>query len=126
MTEEEARAEARDQVEDGDFVSAIMERIGSSASVNAVFGEAVEREGVTVIPVARVRWGGGGGGGGEGADEGYGGGGGASAAPHGYIELKGGEARYRRVRPPRRALLLALVVALAGLAVVALLKQLEQ
>jgi uncharacterized spore protein YtfJ len=125
MTEEEARAEARARVEDGDFVSAILERIGSGAGVKAVFGEAVEGEGVTVIPVARVRWGGGGGGGGEGADEGFGGGGGAMAAPHGFIELSGGEARYRRVRSPARVPLLALCVALAGVAVAVLLKRLE-
>lgn len=123
MTEEEARAEAREDVEESDFVAAIMERIGSSAGVTAVFGEPVESEGVTVIPVARVRWGGGGGGGGEGADEGYGGGGGAMAAPHGFIELRGGEARYRRVRSPVRTLLLLLGVAALGAAVAAAIKQ---
>lgn len=126
MTEEEARAEARGQVEEGDFVTTLMERIGASAGVTAVFGEAVERDGVTVIPVARVRWGGGGGGGAEGADEGFGAGGGAMAAPHGFIELSGGEARYRRVRSPLRLLLLLIVAALAGAAVGTLLKQLER
>jgi uncharacterized spore protein YtfJ len=126
MTEEDARAEAREQVEKGDFVSAIAERIGSSAGVKAVFGEPVESEGVTVIPVAKVRWGAGGGGGGEGADEGFGGGGGAAAAPHGFIELRGGEARYRRVRRPMRTLLLALGAALLCAAAGALIQQCDR
>lgn len=41
-------------------------KIGSSARATAVFGEAVERDGITVIPVAKARWGFGGGDGGQG------------------------------------------------------------
>ncbi len=114
MNEEEVRAGAREQVESGGFVSAVAERIGSAAGVAAVFGEPVERDGVTVIPVARASWGAGGGGGGEGEDEGYGAGGGAIAAPHGFIEIGGGKARYRRVRSPLRSALLLLGALLAG------------
>jgi uncharacterized spore protein YtfJ len=44
----------------------LAEKIGSSARATAVFGEAVERDGVTVIPVAKARWGFGGGDGGPG------------------------------------------------------------
>jgi uncharacterized spore protein YtfJ len=43
------------------FVERIAERVGSKASVRAVFGDPIERAGLTVIPVAKVRWGFGGG-----------------------------------------------------------------
>ncbi len=117
MSEDEARAEAREQVESG-FVSAVAERIGSAAGVAAVFGDPVERDGVTVIPVARAMWGAGGGGG-ESDEEGYGAGGGAMAAPHGFIEIGGGKVHYRRIgRPlPRALMLLGAALAGAGAAV---------
>ena len=90
-----------------DFVSAMASRIGMRASASAVFGEAVTRDGVTVIPVAKVRWGFGGGagsGGDRGPDgagdtgEGSGGGGGVMASPLGYIEIRDGEAVFRRIK----------------------------
>ena len=43
------------------FVERMAERVGAKASVRAVFGDPIERNGITVIPVARVRWGFGGG-----------------------------------------------------------------
>lgn len=48
----------------------------------------VERGDVTVIPVARARWGFGGGGNRRG-EPGSGGGGGATISPIGYIEIRG-------------------------------------
>ncbi len=118
MSEERAREEARQSIEKGDFVAGLAERLGSAARADAVFGEPVERDGVTVIPVARVSWGFGGGGGGEGEDEGHGGGGGASAKAQGFIELEGGQARYRPIRSPLRsgAPWLVALAALGGLA----------
>jgi uncharacterized spore protein YtfJ len=96
------------------FVERIGERIGAYARVANVFGEPVERNGVTVIPVARARWGFGGGGGREGkpkhAEEasapagsspprmGGGGGGGAVISPIGYIELTDGGSRFCPIR----------------------------
>lgn len=74
-------------------VEALAERLGAVAAARAVFSDPVEREGVTVIPVARVRWGFGAGGGTGGLEgtkehgEGGGGGGGVSASPLGYIEI---------------------------------------
>lgn len=73
------------------------ERIGTQATVKAVFGEPVERGDLTVIPVARVRWGLGGGSGSgpmqgrEGNGEvgsGTGAGGGAMSDPLGYLEVR--------------------------------------
>lgn len=75
------------------FVERIAERVGGKASVRAVFGDPIERDGITVIPVARVRWGFGGGAGRGPNDEeglsgaGTGGGGGATADPIGYLEI---------------------------------------
>jgi uncharacterized spore protein YtfJ len=75
------------------------EKLGVTARAAAVFGEPVEREGVTVIPVARVRWGfGGGAGRKDGENAGGGGGGGVQASPIGFIELRGGTAEFRRIR----------------------------
>lgn len=61
---ETAMAEARRAGEGGPiegFVERIAERIGAHATVKAVFGDPIERDGITVIPVAKVRWGFGGG-----------------------------------------------------------------
>lgn len=86
----------------------LAERLGAHASARSVFGEATTQDGVTVIPVAKVRYGfgGGGGRGSQSAEDGYsggegsGGGGGVTAAPLGYIELRAGEARFVRVKDP--------------------------
>jgi len=74
-------------------------------NAKAVFGDPVERGGVTVIPVAKVRYafgGGAGSGGKEGEDEsdqgqGAGGGGMVSASPLGFIEIREGRAEFRQV-----------------------------
>ena len=54
----------------------LIDRLGPMLAAERVFGEAVERDGVTVIPVASLRAGGGGGGG-DGAEGGAGAGEGA-------------------------------------------------
>src|SRR5215212_9113778 len=83
----------------GGLIERMAERLGGAATARAVFGEPVERDGVTVIPVARVRWGfGGGGGAGEGKDgpgAGEGGGGGVMASPAGYIEITASGATFK-------------------------------
>ena len=70
--------------------------VGGRAMVSTVFGEPVEREGITVIPVAKARFGfgGGGGAGAREGDEGSGGGGGGGAfvSPVGFIEVRDGTA----------------------------------
>jgi hypothetical protein len=84
----------------------LADRVGSRAGATAIFGDAVERDGVTVIPVAKVAWGFGGGGGkgsnadGEEEGEGSGGGGGAIARPAGYIQISGGGAEYKSIGSP--------------------------
>jgi len=87
------------------FVDRLAERLGGQANAAVVYGTPVEREGVTVIPVAKVRWGFRGGVGrgaaratdGGPESSGAGGGGGVIASPLGYIELAGGRATFRRI-----------------------------
>jgi len=100
-----------------ELATALLEQIGATvgqrAQVSTIFGEPVEREGVTVIPVARARFGfgGGGGSGSREGDSGSGGGGGGGVAvgPIGYIELHQGKAEFKRILTPTD--LLALVAA---------------
>lgn len=91
----------------------LAERVGLPARASAVFGEAVERSGVTVIPVAKASWGFGGGSGGEAATQGSGGGGGAAVAPIGFIEVREDGARFVPIQDPR---LTVLRLAVAGCA----------
>jgi uncharacterized spore protein YtfJ len=109
------------------FVERMAERVGGKASVRAVFGDPIVRDAVTIIPVAKVRWGFGGGAGsgpiamgpgrpGEaspfsdsaaGADDragqsgsGSGGGGGVTAEPVGYLEIGADGARFHPITSP--------------------------
>jgi hypothetical protein len=57
------------------FVGSMAEKLGAAARAATIFGDPVERDGVTVIPVARARWGFGGGMGRRKEENGAGGGG---------------------------------------------------
>ena len=125
VTDIETAMEAARRAGDGgpidSFVERIAERVGAKASVKAVFGEPIERDGLTIIPVARVRWGFGGGAGsgpvavGPGIDgqapsafeseygqagSGSGGGGGAAADPIGYLEIGPNGATFKPIVSP--------------------------
>jgi uncharacterized spore protein YtfJ len=80
----------------------LAERLGGSAGAKCVFAEPVERDGITIIPVARASWGLGAGSSrfADGMEAGSGGGGGVSARPMGYIEIRNGTARFRAIRDP--------------------------
>jgi uncharacterized spore protein YtfJ len=80
------------------FIGGMGEKLGAAARAATIFGDPVEREGVTVIPVARARWGFGGGMGRRKNEDGAGGGGGAQVTPVGFIELKNGGAEFRPIR----------------------------
>ena len=107
-----------------DFVGRLAERVGAHANVKAVFGEPIEREGLVVVPVAKVRWGFGGGAGrgplpgsagipgeasvqaagepelegvGAGGGSGQGGGGGVTADPIGWLEITDDGAEFRPI-----------------------------
>jgi uncharacterized spore protein YtfJ len=98
---DEVKASLSRDVEAGDVAQRIAERVGDRARVSVVFGDAVEQAGVTVIPVAKAKWGFGAGSGGEGANEGSGGGGGAMVSPIGFIEVRHDEARFVPIRDLR-------------------------
>jgi uncharacterized spore protein YtfJ len=116
--------------ERSELVNELLERIGQTvgqrAQASTVFGEAVEREGVTVIPVAKARFGFGGGGGRgtrgeEGQGAGGGGGGGVAVSPIGYIELRDRSSEFRRIRTPLDLVALVAAASLAAVAVKRLL-----
>jgi uncharacterized spore protein YtfJ len=102
-----------------EVVEQVGQAVGGRAQASAVFGEPVEREGVTVIPVAKARFGfgGGGGSGSRHGDEGGGGGGGggASITPVGYIEVRESRAEFRRITTATDLLALALAGSIAAL-----------
>ena len=108
-----------------DLLERVGQTVGERANVSTIFGEAVEREGVTVIPVAKARFGfgGGGGSGSREGDEGSGGGGGGGVAvsPIGYIEVRDRGAEFRRISTPTDILALAAAASLAALTVKRLL-----
>lgn len=93
----------------------LAERLGLTASAKAVFADPVEREGITVIPVAKVRFGFGGGGGGDEESRGNGGGGMVQASPLGYIEVKENDSTFRRIRNPANTIRMVLAVGLVGM-----------
>ncbi|HEX7330748.1 MAG TPA: spore germination protein GerW family protein [Pyrinomonadaceae bacterium] len=87
------------------FIGTMAEKLGAVARAATVFGDPVERDGITVIPVAKARWGFGGGAGqrrqeGSGGthEDGAGGGGGVQVTPVGFIEIKHNEANFRPIR----------------------------
>jgi uncharacterized spore protein YtfJ len=104
-----------------ELLDRIAQTVGQKAQVSTIFGEPVEREGVTVVPVAKARFGFGGGGGAgtreEGQGSGRGGGGGVNVSPVGYIEVRDGDSEFKRISTPRDLLPL---VAAAALALIAL------
>lgn len=85
------------------FLEGLADKVGANVSVSNVFANPVERDGVTVIPVAKARWGFGGGVGSGSASsqthvgEGSGGGVGIMLTPVGFIEIKDGKASYRPI-----------------------------
>jgi uncharacterized spore protein YtfJ len=100
-----------------ELIAAIAERMGGRFGATSVFGTPVEREGVTVIPVAAVRFGFGAGTGSDPAKggEGEGAGGGGTVTAAGYIELKGGRSRFVPIVRPERIVALVMLTALAVL-----------
>jgi uncharacterized spore protein YtfJ len=87
-------------------VDAMWKGTRDAITVKRVYGDPVERDGVTVIPAAAVR--GGAGGGGEGGESGGGGGGfGIVARPIGAYVIRDGNVSWRPAIDLNRVLLLA-------------------
>jgi uncharacterized spore protein YtfJ len=90
------------------ILSRLADRIPARFGATAVYGEPVERDGVTVVPVATAGFGFGAGGGSDpsAGGQGEGGGGGGMTRPAGYIELKDGRSRFVPIVHPTRMLAL--------------------
>lgn len=115
------------------LIAEVAEKLGKTADVKAAFGDPVEVEGVTIIPVASVSCKGAGGGG-KGAHEegaghqedaeedtgpackGAGGGGGINvfSQPVGYIEVSDGRARFVEIVDKTK--LISKMIPIAGIA----------
>ena len=101
-TPEDQARQAAEQDHGSQLLERLVSQVGGQARVQAVFGDPVEREGVTIIPVAQVRWGVGGG---------------VTADPIGYIEISSAGASFR---PIARSFGAAAILAVAVAAAIAL------
>lgn len=114
MTSIEEAREAAEAAAQGNLLDRILEVVSGSGT-RAVFGEPIEREGCTIVTVARSRYGfGGGSGGSRDADGGDGAGGGAMADPVGYIEIGPGGATFRPIGDERPTAAFMLAAGLAA------------
>jgi uncharacterized spore protein YtfJ len=109
------------------LLQAVAERLQSSASIHTVYGDPIEAQGKTLIPVAKVSYGFGGGAAGtnrlDAADtqpsgntvEGGGGGGGVRVVPLGIVEVTPQQTRFLPVGGGKRMLGALAVGLVAGL-----------
>jgi len=91
---------AKDDTETQELIEKVALVLGRNARAEVVFGEPVERDGITVIPVAAASVGVGGGPRWEGdSADGSNVGAGMRMSPVGYIEVGDGRVRFRRILP---------------------------
>lgn len=84
-----------------DLLASVAEQVGAQAGAKAVFGEAIDRDGLTIVPVAQMIIGAGAGSGSNAeAGDGSGAGSGALTRPIGHIEISEGSARFVPLRRP--------------------------
>jgi uncharacterized spore protein YtfJ len=98
-------------------VQKTIEHAKDALTVRRVFGDPYEKEGVTIIPAARVQ-GGAGGGKGEGPEgegKGSGSGFGVNARPAGAYVIHGDEVEWRPAVDPNKVIIGAAIVAFAAL-----------
>ncbi|MDS0477721.1 spore germination protein GerW family protein [Natrinema sp. 1APR25-10V2] len=107
-----------------DRLTTVLEPLHGSASVKSVYGDPIEANGRTIIPVAKVAYGFGAGYGSSPEkspddqptqdNEGGGLGGGVSAKPVGVVEITESETRFVRPTSTRRRITVLLACLLAG------------
>jgi uncharacterized spore protein YtfJ len=100
-------------------IEEILEKARDTMTVKRVFGEPIEKDGMTIIPVAKIAGGGGGGGGQD--DEGAGGSGvgyGLNAQPAGAYVIKNGELSWEPALDLNRVIFGGQLVAIVALIVV--------
>jgi len=92
-----------------EILQALTERFAATATVKQVFGEPIEAQGKTIVPVARVwyhvgaGWGGRKADSGEGGQGGGGGGGTVVATPVGVLEVRPEDVHFERFFDAKRA-----------------------
>jgi uncharacterized spore protein YtfJ len=102
----------------------ILNRVRDVATVRQVFGEPYEKDGMLVVPVARIRGGGGGGKGTDATDgseksrQGWGGGFGVDARPLGVYVIRNGTVSWQPVVDVTRIVLQGQLVAIVALRLV--------
>ena len=96
------------------IIDKLADRIGARSGASAVFGEPIEKDGRTIIPVAQSMWGSGAGTG-DSVEDGWGagGGGGAMSRPLGYIEVTDHGAAFVPLQQPWQDVKLVLGYAFA-------------
>jgi uncharacterized spore protein YtfJ len=95
-------------------VTEMLEGAREAITVKRVYGDPIEREGVTLIPAADVR--GGGGGGGD-ANNNGGGGFGVAARPVGVYVVQGTDVRWEPAVDVSRMAVMGMLTAIVGLLV---------
>lgn len=110
----QSRGKAEETSNPTSFAAEIGEVLSGAARVETIYGDPIVQGDITVVPVAKARWGFGGGRGlrpsaNGGAREGMGGGGGLRVDPVGIVVIRGDEAEFRPIKTePRWSLLLGL------------------
>jgi uncharacterized spore protein YtfJ len=114
------------EIDDGieNMVEQVAARLGATANGRTIFGEPVREGNVTVVPVARVRYGFGLGRGAADHQKGGGGGGGVQVTPAGYIEIREGKARFREIHPMGQLVALVAAGGATGVLVLGALRRL--
>ena len=101
----------------------ILEQARDQLTVRRVFGEPIERDGTTVVPVAAIRGAAGGGSGTEGEKTGSGAGWGAMAKPVGAYIIKDGAVTFQPAVDVNRIVLGAQVAFIVGMLVIRSLRR---
>jgi uncharacterized spore protein YtfJ len=94
-----------------------IEQAKDAMTVKRVYGDPLEKDGITLIPAARVQGGAGGGEGSQGEGRGTGTGFGVNARPVGAFVIRGDQVSWRPAIDVNRVILGAQVVALVALLV---------
>ncbi|HET6820125.1 MAG TPA: sporulation protein [Candidatus Limnocylindria bacterium] len=95
-------------------VTEMLEGAREAMTVKRVYGEPIEREGLTIVPAANVR---GGGGGGSDASETGGGGFGLTASPVGVYVVKDGNVHWEPAVDVNRISIMGIVAGIVALLV---------
>lgn len=119
-TETIERDEGEPNVDVVESAKSFVDVLRDSAAVDRVYGDSIDIDGKTIIPVARVAYGFGGGFGSsrestEEAGQGGGGGGGMKAVPVGVVEITDAETRFVRFTAWKRLALAAGVGVVLGI-----------